>query len=622
VKFDADHNGALSLNEVEKLLHSLNVDMDSKLLKMLFNEANIQGIQGHKNGTLTKEEFADFFKRLSTREEIIRLLEKFAEDGKGLTIAELAGFLTTKQQINDVTNAMCLEIIEKFEPVGESREKGYLGVDGLTNYLFSDECNILDPKCSTIYQDMNHPLSHYFISSSHNTYLLEDQLRGPSSVEGYISALKQGCRCLEIDCWDGEDNEPTIYHGHTFTSKILFRDAIAAIKKYAFCESAYPLILTLENHCSIDQQKVMARHLIEILGDSLCCDPVDENRTSLPTPESLKYKILIKGKKLSAEKEGDGDDLGDVSEEDEAAEMVIQDDDTTDGLKEMFAKRQEKQKEKEKKLKLARELSRLVNYLCAVKFHSFEQAHTKRKYYQMSSFSESKFLGLGESEGNAFVRYNTKFISRTYPGGIRVDSSNYNPQDAWNLGCHIVALNYQTDGQMMDFYRGKFMDNGNCGYLLKPSFMREASTTFDPNAEVPMKGLKSTLVKIQLISGRLLPKPKKSIDNGIVDPYVQIETSGLPCDTYEKIHSSKVIHNNGFNPVWDELIQFKVKVPQLVLLRFSVYDSDLGSDDFLAQFTAPLTSLRQGYRHVRLLSKQGIEIPNASLFVHISMEHA
>ena len=51
---------------------------------------------------------------------------------------------------------------------------------------------------------------------------------------------------------------------------------------------------------------------------------------------------------------------------------------------------------------------------------------------------------------------------------------------------------------------------------------------------------------------------------------------------------------SGFNPVWDEFIQFKVKVPELVLLRFSVYDSDLGSDDFLAQFTAPLTILRQG----------------------------
>ena len=63
----------------------------------------------------------------------------------------------------------------------------------------------------------------------------------------------------------------------------------------------------------------------------------------------MKHSVTyLKGKKLSAEKEGDGDDLGDVSEEDEAAEMVIEDDDTTDGLKEMFAKRQEKQKEKER----------------------------------------------------------------------------------------------------------------------------------------------------------------------------------------------------------------------------------------------------------------------------------
>ena len=28
-------------------------------------------------------------------------------------------------------------------------------------------------------------------------YLLEDQLRGPSSIQGYISVLKEGCRCLE-----------------------------------------------------------------------------------------------------------------------------------------------------------------------------------------------------------------------------------------------------------------------------------------------------------------------------------------------------------------------------------------------------------------------------------------
>ena len=52
--------------------------------------------------------------------------------------------------------------------------------------------------------------------------------------------------------------------------------------------------------------------------------------------------VSFKGKKLSMEKEKDDDDLGDVSDEDEAAEMVIQDGDDVDGLK------RDKHKEKEK----------------------------------------------------------------------------------------------------------------------------------------------------------------------------------------------------------------------------------------------------------------------------------
>lgn len=47
-------------------------------------------------------------------------------------------------------------------------------------------------------------------------------------------ALMKSCRCVELDCWDGPNGEPVIYHGHTLTSKVLFKDVIKAIKDYAF----------------------------------------------------------------------------------------------------------------------------------------------------------------------------------------------------------------------------------------------------------------------------------------------------------------------------------------------------------------------------------------------------
>ena len=38
-------------------------------------------------------------------------------------------------------------------------------------------------------------------------------------------------------------------------------------------------------------------------------------------------------------------------------------------------------------------------------------------------------------------------LSRIYPKGTRVDSSNYMPQLFWNAGCQMVALNFQTVGK-------------------------------------------------------------------------------------------------------------------------------------------------------------------------------
>ena len=95
--------------------------------------------------------------------------------------------------------------------------------------------------------------------------------------------LQHSVYIILVDCHDGDDGQPIINHGGKSnilsTSKVLFKDVISdAIKPYAFWKSDYPLILSIENHCSFKQQDVMADHLKSILGELLYLDSPDDKK--------------------------------------------------------------------------------------------------------------------------------------------------------------------------------------------------------------------------------------------------------------------------------------------------------------------------------------------------------
>ncbi|KAG7455508.1 hypothetical protein MATL_G00257500 [Megalops atlanticus] len=603
-KADKNCDNKMSLKELKHFLHQVNVEVDDDYAEMLFEKCDHS-----KSGHLEGPEIEHFYKLLTEREEIDVIYGKYAQTDGQMSGTDLLNFLLREQR-QAVSLDDALKIIEKCEVDDTAKDKQQMTKDGFLMYLHHPEAMILNPTHKEVYQDMTQPLNHYFISSSHNTYLMEDQLKGPSSTEAYIRALMKSCRCVELDCWDGSEGEPVIYHGYTLTSKILFKDVIKAIKEYAFKTSEYPVILSLENHCSVEQQKLMAKHMTSILGSTLLTEPLgDQMPTNFPSPEELKGRFLIKGKRLNKldafyTPESTGEDDS-VSEDDEAAD----------------AQEDEEKKPKKSKLKLAKELSDIVIYCKSVHFNGFEDARDNKAFYEMSSFKEGKAVKLAEESANDFIHHNVNKLSRIYPAGSRADSSNYNPVPLWAAGCQIVALNFQTPSKEMDLNQGCFLPNGMSGYILKPAYLRDATSEFDPITLTRGEWLQHKTLHIMVISGQQLPKINKKKQKSIVDPLVRVEIYGVPADMAEK--ETYHVDNNGFNPMWNEQFQFEVYVPELALVRFVVEDYDSTSqNDLIGQYTLPFTSLQNGYRHIPLLTKNGDVIPSAGLFVHIMVVDA
>uniref|UniRef100_A0A8C1BVV9 Phosphoinositide phospholipase C n=1 Tax=Cyprinus carpio carpio TaxID=630221 RepID=A0A8C1BVV9_CYPCA len=607
-----------------------------------------------KPDVFTEAAFKTFILHLCPRPEINEIFTSFTK-GKGFMTKEmLTKFLNEKQRdsrLNEelfplVRPEQVKNLIEKYEPSSSNASRGQISPEGLMFYLMGSETSVVKLDKLAQSHDMTQPIPHYFIKSSHNTYLTAGQLTGVSSPEMYRQCLLAGCRCLELDCWKGKppDEEPIITHGFTMTTEILFKDVIEAIAESAFKTSKYPVVLSFENHVdSVKQQEKMAHYCRTIFGDALLVDLLEKYPLKpghpMPSPSELMGKILIKNKKSSTPaskpeqaKKASGpeqaNEAADTSESNQAADPnqpapanpEASDPPHAADDREEHDDHDEQDEEKMKnsdegtagqEVTAYEEMSALVNYVQPNKFISFENAAKKNKSFVISSFVETKGESLIAKNAVDWVEYNKRQMSRIYPKGTRVDSSNYSPQPFWTAGCQFVALNYQTMDFPMQLNMALFEFNGRTGYLLKHDVVRRSDKKFDPFTDRIDTIIASTLT-IKIYSGQFLSD--KHVKTG-----VEVELIGLPKDPKRKYRTKWSTTPNGINPEWNEepFVFEKILLPEMAYLRLVVQEE---GGKFLGHRIIPLDALQTGFQHICLRSESNMPLTLPSVFVHIEVK--
>lgn len=488
----------------------------------------------------------------------------------------------------------------------------------------------------TYVSDRSHPLPEYFISSSHNTYLLAHQLFGASHTSAYETALKTGARCVEIDAWDDPDNdeEPKVTHGFTLVSHIPFRAVCESIRDVVDAEAKQPrpapIILSLENHCSAHGQLRLVQIMKEVWGDRLLSKDIREKGHNEEQGLGDHVRLEDLGNKIVVIVEYHFPGEPDSSDDEDSSDSSSSSDDEEkekDTNEQRLAKQEyKKQKATAPKTLIIPELAELGVYAQSVKPVDnswFEPAVGGLKdapHHHLINVSETQLAAHMPASNQHIAKHNAQHLMRVYPKGTRVSSRNLDPVLFWAVGAHICALNWQTFGASMQLNDALFA--GTDGYVLKPAYLRGQQTPGQRRKKLRLHIAGAT--DIPLPAGKPADELKPYVSCLLVHPAGEAggaakrKTKGYKQRKLGFMHKGENAPST--DPVWDEVLEWEYDDDELVFLRMLIKSDD----SFSRNPTMAVAAVRvlyavKGWSFIRMLDLKGRET-RCSLLVKIEVE--
>ncbi|KAK4149988.1 PLC-like phosphodiesterase [Chaetomidium leptoderma] len=522
--------------------------------------------------------------------------------------------------------------------------KSFLSHEGVLSEDDTDGLNallgkpIVSPPAHLI--DRSHPLPEYFISSSHNTYLLAHQLYGKSSAGAYETTLRAGARCIEIDAWDHPDNpeEPKVTHGYTLTSNIPFRTVCESIRDAVDREAAEPavqgfapapILVSLENHCDSSGQLRLVQIMKEVWGDRLLSAPVrqkghEEQEGGHPV------RLDELGSKIAVIVEYHLPDEVDDSSSSSSSSS------SSDSEEEKQAREEYKAKKKAAPPAIIiPELAEFGVYAQSVKprdnsWYIDGKIKDGPPEHHLINISESGLASHTADHAADVARHNGRHLMRVFPKGTRISSRNLSPIPFWAVGAQICALNWQTFSASMQLNHALFA--GTAGYVLKPAALRFGALSQPPRKTLRLRVAGAT--DIALPNGRDVEGLKPYLTCTLLRPGSGTELVKVKRKT--AVYQSRktltlpflgAVGGKGENPpqtdpVWDETLEWEFENNELVFLRMLLKSDDSFSSNVILAVTAVrLLYVESGWRFVRMLDLRGHETA-CSLLVKFDIQDA